>query len=233
MISCGGAAECSQCLAIASCGQYADKPTRTLGGRNVLQLAQNPRIIGFVISVGVCPGGLVGRVARGVYAGSALQRVNLQARVVGYNGFSRNILAVAFGFFSRVGLEREAIFNHRRQGREARNAGDFTPVTHSGAGEIAQFARIGSCNENLSHHDFIVATPPTNPPEYEVFHSRNAKTRASREIHPPAVRSQVRTKLICTRFAPASTGTSICPVTSRAPARTWRPFTFAPAMPDS
>src|SRR5206468_9496268 len=54
-----------------------------------------------------------------------------------------------------------------------------------------------------------------------------SKTRmkVTAEIHAPAVRSQVLTNRICTRFSPACTGISIWPVLLRTEAATGCPLT--------
>src|SRR5580692_3583654 len=168
-----------------------------------------------------------------------MQRVNLQARVVGYDNLPPSIPAIHLRLFARVGLERQAILDHGGQGREARDAGDLDPVMLRSAGEVAQLARIRSCDENLSHYDsgsaaVSAAVPSAGSGQYgrascptarrdagaTVFSNTSTRTIARSEIHPPAVRSEVRIKSICTRFAPACTGTGICPVSSPASCRT-------------
>ncbi len=127
------AAKQGQRFSITRDRQHTDKSSSTLSKWDILQFVQNARIVGSVIGVRI---GLVGllilqggsRVASGVHAGSAVQRVDLQAGVVGDNDFSRNVSAVGLGLLSSIGLESKTILNNGGQGSEVRNAGDFDPV---------------------------------------------------------------------------------------------------------
>src|SRR5579864_3375599 len=93
-----------------------------------------------------------------------------------------------------------------------------------GAGKIPQLADIGSGDQYSSHHDSDQR--PCVPGRKQDFRSdTSVNSSVTREMQPPAVRSQVRVNVIRTRFMPASTGTSVCPVPSRALVATALPFT--------
>jgi len=156
----GCPAKSRQRLAVPGGGQHADESSSSLSVCNALQLMQNARIVGVVI--GVCVGFMRFlilqnrcRVAGRVHAGSAAQSVNLQARIVGDHDLARNAATVGLRFLPRISLEGKAILNHRGQGSEVRNAGNLHSVTQSGAGEVAQLAGIGRCDEDFSRHAFI------------------------------------------------------------------------------
>src|SRR5271157_721063 len=114
-----------------------------------------------------------------------------------------------------VRLEREAIFDDGGQGREVRDAGNLDAVAHSRACKVTQLARIGSCDQNPSHHYSRGAALSAAVPSADleravkascpngrrdagatVFSDTRTRTIAIIEIRPPALRSQVRTKAI-------------------------------------
>ncbi len=79
----GGAAENLNSLAVTGGGEHADETRGALLFWNPFQFAQHARVVGFVIRVALRLMWFVGSVARGMNAGSAAERVNLQAGVVG------------------------------------------------------------------------------------------------------------------------------------------------------
>src|SRR6202035_991150 len=107
---------------------------------------------------------------------------------------------------------------------EAGDHRDFDAVLCRGAREIAQLPWIGGGNENPPNPDLHAAVLGNNASLFPRLKIR-IKSSAITEIKKPRVRSQVRVNSISTRLAPRSTGTSICPLPSRVPARTVRPLT--------
>src|SRR6202040_2425026 len=100
---------------------------------------------------------------------------------------------------------------------------DFDSVGRGRSGKVSQLTGIRSCNQDSPHKiklpDLRLQAGTT------AFRGRVGRSRshtiinitALTEIHPPTALSHVRTNLTCTRFIPASTGTSICPVSGFTP----------------
>src|SRR5580700_8938620 len=226
-------AKCRQRFATPRRGEHAYKSSRSLRGRNIAQLAQHARVVGLVVGIRVSLVRLLilqirRSVARRVYPRSTVQSVNLQTRIVCDDNFPGSISAVCLRLLACIVLEGKTIFHDGGQGREVGNARYFNVVPQGRSSEIAQLARIGGRDQDSTHcfevHEFNDNSLPEG--DDGNFPNNAATNRtANSEIHAPSFRSHVRTKVICTRFAPASTGTSICPVLSRVPDSTARPFT--------
>src|ERR1700687_1955860 len=95
--------------------------------------------------------GLLGGIARGVNARSAVQRIHLQTGVVGHDDLSRRVAAIFFRLLARVRFEGEAVFDHGRQGSEVWNAGNFDSVRCGRSGKVSQLSGIRCRNQNSSH----------------------------------------------------------------------------------
>src|ERR1022692_3236007 len=113
----GFALKAGQCMAVAGHGDNADEPASAVFVRNVVQFAQEARVIGFVIGVwGMlwCVA-LVGSIACGADPWSAAKRIDFQARVVGDYQLAFGVFAVVLGLLARVGFEGQAIFDDTGQ----------------------------------------------------------------------------------------------------------------------
>src|SRR5260370_37934307 len=131
--------------------------------------------------------------------------------------------AVGFSFLAGVRFECDAILDDGWQGREVGEDRYLNSVVRGGACKVAQLARIRGSNQDSRNHFNSRFGIHVSSTSYRV--AANIRSSANTEIQAPAVRSQVRVNAISTRLKPGSTGTSICPVPSRVPARTTRPST--------
>src|ERR1017187_9578877 len=106
-----------QGVAVAGHGDNADEPASAVFVRNVMQFAQEARVIGFVIGVWRMLGcvALVGRIACGANPWSAAQRTDFQTRVVGDYQLAIGVFAVLLGLLACVGFEGQAIFDDTGQ----------------------------------------------------------------------------------------------------------------------
>jgi len=200
----GSATEHRQGLAIPRRGYDTDETSSALLWWDTSKLSNQARVIRLIISIVLDQVGSVGGVARGVNAGSASERVDFESGIVGKNNFTWKIVAVILGFLAGVGFESEAVFDYGGKGREVGKASNVDSASPRGTGKVAKLTWIRSGDQDASygHYLGLRATRPT-------------KNRAvAPETIPPSVRSQVRVKVMSTRFSPASTGTIIWPVTS-------------------
>src|SRR5258708_2383118 len=124
------------------------------------------------------------------------------------------MFAVGFGFLAGVRFEGQASFDNRRQGREIGDRGDFNAVVCRSAGEIAQFARIGSGYEDLAHYTFHHAGCRRNNCQGARRRRIIVKSSVTTEIEAPTVRSHFPVKSTSPQLTPPSTATTICPFPS-------------------
>src|SRR5258707_1043920 len=126
--------------------------------RNVFQFPQDAGVVGLVIHVRAGFVRLlilqIGRSeSSGMYAWRAVQRVDLQSRIVCDHKLSWNMLAVSLGFLAGVRFKCQTVLDDTGKGREARNSADLDSMPLSCPGEVSQLARVRSCNKDFPHSE--------------------------------------------------------------------------------
>jgi hypothetical protein len=144
-------AENLQSLSVACDGNHTYESTGALAGRNILQFAEQTRVIGFVVGVVIHQVWRSGCEARRMDARSTLERVNFEPGIIGQDHLARNFTAVSLRLFSRILFESQAIFDHGRQRGEVWNRRDLNAKPRRGAGEVAQLARVRGRDEDVIH----------------------------------------------------------------------------------
>src|ERR1700719_4148837 len=94
---------------------------------------------------------LLGGIARGVHARSAVQRVYFQTGVVGHDDLSWRVAAIFLRLLARVRFEGETVFDHGGKRGEVWNAGNFDSVRRGRSGKVSQLSGIRCRNQNSSH----------------------------------------------------------------------------------
>src|SRR4051812_27439871 len=106
-----------QSLSIPRRCQHAYKPCDTFLWWNLFQLPEQARIIFSVIRVCAGKMGLVGRIPRRVHPRGSVQRIHLQAGIIGEHDLAWRMPAVLLRLFSCVLFEGLSVLYHSEQGR--------------------------------------------------------------------------------------------------------------------
>src|SRR4029077_425943 len=128
--------------AVAGGSDHAHKPSRTFLRWDTSESPQDSRVIGIVVGILAGLMRLVRCITCGMHAWSAVERVDLQSRVVRQHNFARGGKAVLLSLLASVLFKSQAVFNHGTQAGEVRHRSDLDAMRRSGAGEIAKLTRV-------------------------------------------------------------------------------------------